>query len=67
MKTNMGSTDKTLRILLAVAIAILYYTKIISGTLAIVLGTISLVFILTSLFSVCPLYTVLGINTCKKV
>lgn len=66
MKTNMGSTDKILRILSAVAIAILYYTKTISGTLAIVLGAISLVLILTSLFSVCPLYTVLGINTCKK-
>jgi hypothetical protein len=66
MQINMGSTDKATRITLAVAIAILYYNQLISGTWAIILGTISLVFILTSLFGVCPLYSILGINTCKR-
>jgi Protein of unknown function (DUF2892) len=66
MQINMGSTDKATRITLAVVIAILYYNQLISGTWAIVLGTISLVFIITSLFGVCPLYSILGINTCKR-
>lgn len=61
----MGSADKMIRILIAIVIAILYYTNAISGTLAIVLGIIALIFALTSFISFCPLYTLLGISTCK--
>jgi hypothetical protein len=66
MKKNMGTTDKTIRIFVAAIIAILYFTKVIDGTLAIVLLIFSAVFIITSLFSVCPLYPVFGMNTRKK-
>lgn len=66
MKKNMGSTDKMIRILIAVVIAVLYFTKVISGTLGIVLLVVGAIFLLTSLISFCPLYTVLGLNTCKK-
>ena len=65
MKKNMGSTDKTIRITLAVMVAILYFTNTISGTLAIVLGIIAVIFIATSFISFCPLYSIIGINTCK--
>jgi len=43
----------------------LYFTNVITGTLGIVLLVIAGVFVLTSLISFCPLYTILGINTCK--
>lgn len=66
MTKNMGSTDKIVRLLVAAVIAVLYFTGIISGTLAIVLGIVAIIFVLTSLISFCPLYTLLGINTCKK-
>lgn len=66
MKKNMGTIDKAVRILIAVVIGIFYFTNIISGTLAIVLGILALVFLLTSFISFCPLYLPLGINTCKK-
>jgi hypothetical protein len=66
MKANMGSTDKIIRILVAMVIAILYFTKVIDGTLGIVLLILGGVFVATSLISFCPLYTLLGINTCKK-
>lgn len=62
----MGGTDKTIRILVAVVIAILYFTNIISGTLAIVLGILAIIFALTSFISFCPLYVPFGINTSKK-
>ena len=65
MKKNMGSTDKILRIFLALVVAILYFTKSIDGTLALVLIIFAVIFLLTSLVSYCPLYTVFGINTCK--
>ena len=66
MKKNMGSTDKIIRILIALVIGVLYYTGTISGTIALVLGILALVFAITSLISFCPLYLPLGISTCKK-
>ncbi len=65
MKTNMGSTDKLIRILIAIVIAVLYFTETISGILALILGVFALIFALTSFISFCPLYTLLGISTCK--
>lgn len=66
MKKNMGSLDKTLRILAAIAIAILYYAGMLSGAAALILGAFAIVFVITSFLSFCPLYLPLGINTCKK-
>ena len=66
MKKNMGTTDKAIRILIAVVIGVLYFTNIISGTLAIVLGILAVVFLLTSFINFCPLYLPFGINTSKK-
>jgi hypothetical protein len=66
MKKNMGTTDKAIRILVAVVIGVLYYANIISGTMAIVLGILAGVFILTSFTSFCPLYLPFGISTLKK-
>ncbi len=65
MTKNMGTLDKTLRILAAIVIAILYFTDVISGTLAIILGIIAIAFIITSLVSYCPAYTPLKISTRK--
>ena len=61
MKQNMGTTDKVVRILVAIAIAVLYFTNQISGTVAIVLLVLAGVFILTSMLSFCPLYLAFGI------
>lgn len=66
MKKNMGTADKAIRILVAVVIAALYFTNAISGTLAIILGILAVMFILTSFISYCPLYLPFGINTSKK-
>jgi hypothetical protein len=67
MKANMGSTDKIIRILAAVLIAVLYFTNLITGTLATILLVIAGVFILTSFMSFCPLYLPFGISTKPKV
>jgi hypothetical protein len=65
MKKNMGSVDKAIRILAALVILVLYIAGQISGTVAIILGVIAVVFVATSLISFCPLYTVFKINTGK--
>lgn len=66
MKKNMGNIDRIIRILIAIIIAVLFFTNVISGTLGIVLLVLAGVFVLTSLVSFCPLYTLVGINTCPK-
>lgn len=66
MKKNMGSTDKGIRIVVALIIAALYYFNVVEGTLAYILMALAIVFLLTSFISFCPLYLPLGINTCKK-
>jgi hypothetical protein len=66
MKKNMGTIDKAIRILVAVVVVILYFTNVISGVLAIILLALSVIFVVTSLLSFCPLYLPCGINTRKK-
>lgn len=66
MKANMGTADKAIRILAAILIGILYFTNQISGTLAIILLIIAVIFIITSFISFCPLYWPFGISTRKK-
>jgi hypothetical protein len=66
MKKNMGTIDKVIRILVAVVVVILFFTNIISGTLAYILLALSAIFVVTSLLSFCPLYLPFGLNTGKK-
>ncbi len=66
MKKNMGAIDRSIRTILAIVVAILYFTGNISGITAIVLGIIAIIFLITSFVGFCPLYTLLGISTLKK-
>ncbi|MGE5357090.1 MAG: DUF2892 domain-containing protein [Deltaproteobacteria bacterium] len=66
MKKNVGKIDTWVRILIALAVLLLYYFDVISGTLAIILLIVGIVLLLTSLLGFCPLYSILKINTCKK-
>ncbi len=65
-KKNMGTIDRVVRFLVAVLIAILYFTDQISGIAAIILGIFAVVFLITSFISSCPLYLPLKISTLKK-
>ena len=66
MKKNMGTTDKVIRVLVAVIILILYFTHVVSGTLAVILLILAGVFVVTSLLGFCPLYLLFGLSTRKK-
>ncbi|MEZ4593218.1 MAG: DUF2892 domain-containing protein [Chloroflexota bacterium] len=65
MKQNMGSMDRIIRVAVAALVAILYFTGVISGTVAIILGVLALVFVLTSVVGFCPLYLPLKLSTKK--
>ncbi len=59
MKSNVGNIDKAVRLILALGIgAAGFYFKSWWGLLAILP-------LVTGLFSFCPAYTILGLNTCS--
>lgn len=62
----MGSIDRILRVIVAIVIAILFFTNVISGTVGIIALVLAAVFVLTSAISFCPLYAPFGISTCPK-
>ncbi len=65
MKLNMGTIDRVIRIALAFLVGALYYGGMISGTAAIILGVLALVFLVTGLVGFCPLYLPLNLSTRK--
>ncbi len=66
MTKNMGSADRIIRVLIAIAFVTLYLTGVISGIWGIVLIVLSIVFVGTSLISFCPLYLPFGLSTLRK-
>ena len=66
MKKNMGGTDKLIRVLLAVIIGVLVYFEVVEDTLAYILLAVAAISVLTSLVGFCPMYGVLGIDSCSK-
>jgi hypothetical protein len=62
----MGGADRVIRMLIALTVAVLYFTGTISGTVAIVLGIVAVAFFLTSLLGWCPTYLPFGLSTRKS-
>lgn len=65
MKRNMSNVDRIIRVLIAGLFAYLYFSGIVTGTLGLVLVILAVVFVMTSLVSFCPLYTIFGFSTCS--
>ena len=63
MKRNMGSADRTIRVIAAAIIVVLYYIGAIPGTLGVVMILLAVLFALTSTMGFCPLYVPFGINS----
>lgn len=61
MKANVGGMDRILRIVVGVGILSLFF--VLEGN-ARFWGLVGLVPLLTGAMNFCPLYTMLGINTC---
>lgn len=65
MKKNVGTTDRVVRTVAALAIAALYFTGRISGVWPVVLGIVAVAFLLTSTVGWSPAYVSFGISTRK--
>ncbi|MGM0377120.1 MAG: YgaP family membrane protein [Bacteroidota bacterium] len=66
MKQNVGIFDRTIRVLIAAILAILYFTGVVTGTTGIVFLILAVILLLTGALRVCGLYALFGINTCKN-
>jgi K+-transporting ATPase A subunit len=65
MKKNMGSADQGIRLLLAATLVVLYFSGVISGTFGMITLVIAAVFMVTTLVGYCPMYSLIGVKTCK--
>ena len=66
MKWNMGLADRIGRGVLAVVVAVLYFSHQLSPVAGIVLGILAIVFLATAVVGFCPLYLLFGISTKKR-
>jgi hypothetical protein len=66
MKGNMGIADRIIRIALVALVAVLFFTNQLSLVASVILGILSLVFLVTGLVGTCPLYLPFGLSTKKK-
>ena len=66
MKKNVGSTDKVIRISVAVLILTLALTNVITGVWAAILIILAAILLVTSFISLCPLYLLFGIRSNMK-
>lgn len=67
MKANIGTIDKSVRIIIAAVVAVLFFTNVISGTLAIILFIVAAILLITTFINFCPIWHFLGISTRKKI
>jgi hypothetical protein len=61
LNVNVGGIDRILRVVLGIAlIALVFFGPKTAW------GWLGLIPLLTGLFQVCPLYSLLGVNTCPR-
>lgn len=65
MIKNVGQTDKIIRIVLAVVLAGLDFFEVVKGGFSWILSVVAVVLLVTALLGHCPLYKILGKNTCE--
>jgi len=59
----MGTIDRVIRLAAVTAVIGAYGLGLIGGTLALVLGAVAVVLLLTSLTATCPAYMPFGVST----
>lgn len=63
LKSNIGTADRTIRLLIAIVLIILFYTEVLPGIFGVIGLILALLLTVTSLITFCPLYKVLNLNS----
>jgi|AntRauTorckE5430_2_1112549.scaffolds.fasta_scaffold00144_6 uncharacterized membrane protein HdeD (DUF308 family) len=66
MQINMSKLDRILRVVVAFTFLLLFYAGTLTGTAGTIGLVLAAVLLGTVTFGYCPLYTLLGINTCPN-
>lgn len=66
MNVNVGTMDRVVRAIFGAVLVVLYLNGILTGTLGAVLLVGGIVLILTALVRFCPVYQLLGVNSCRR-
>ncbi|GAA3899243.1 DUF2892 domain-containing protein [Halomonas cibimaris] len=61
MNCNVGKIDKTIRIVVGIALIVLALTDVIGAW-----GWVGILPLATGFISFCPAYRLLGLNTCRR-
>jgi len=68
IKKNVGLADRILRFgagLMMIYFGFINTTIIADQVAALLLGILGIIFLLTAVFSICPFYNLIGLNTCS--
>lgn len=63
MPSNVGGVDRTIRIVIGVALLALGFLHVVTGTFAIVAYVVGAIALITGLVRFCPAWSLFGINT----
>lgn len=64
MTVNEGTLDRTLRAIAGIVLVAAWLLGWLTGTLAVVLGIVGAVLLITAAVGFCPIYRLFGMNTC---
>jgi hypothetical protein len=66
MTANVGSLDRTMRLIVGIALVLLGVFGVFTGIVAVIGYVVAAIALLTGLMNYCPLWAVCKINTVKK-
>jgi len=61
----MGKTDKLIRLVIVIAIALLNYFEVVPRPFSYVLLGVAIILLVTSFLNFCPIYSIFGMHTCS--
>ena len=66
MKANESNTDRIIRAVAGVVLAVLYFANVVSGTLGVILLVVGAILLVTAATGFCPLYALFKFSTKKS-
>ena len=66
MPCNSGGMERIIRGILGIVLVLAWFLHWVLGTLGLILGILGLVFIVTAAIGFCPIFSIIGVNTCKN-
>lgn len=65
MKKNVGKTDRFVRIIFGIILLLLFLANVVDSNIKWAVLGVSVILIVTSFTTFCPMYAILGKSTCE--